>query len=63
MASFDNTAQFTSGGLSETANYRSLGGREDNVTAGIESQTSKIPSSDYLGAALGYGCFGCAEPV
>ncbi|MCU1239300.1 MAG: hypothetical protein JWO71_26 [Candidatus Acidoferrum typicum] len=29
------------------------GAREDNVTAMIESQTSQIPSSAYLGAALG----------
>jgi hypothetical protein len=29
------------------------GAREDNVTAMIESRTSQIPSSAYLGAALG----------
>jgi hypothetical protein len=29
------------------------GAREDNVTGMIESQTSQIPSSAYLGAALG----------
>jgi hypothetical protein len=29
------------------------GAREDNVTGAIESRTSQIPSSAYLGAALG----------
>ena len=29
------------------------GAREDNVTGMIESRTSQIPSSAYLGAALG----------
>ena len=33
--------------------YRSHGAREDDVRARIESQTSKVPSSGYLGAALG----------
>ena len=31
---------------------RSLGEREDSLTGAIESQTSKIPSSGYLAAAL-----------
>lgn len=29
------------------------GAREDQLTSAIESQTSKIPSSGYLGAAIG----------
>jgi hypothetical protein len=29
------------------------GAREDQFTSAIESQTSKIPSSGYLGAAIG----------
>ena len=33
--------------------YRTSGGREDKTTAMIEAQTSKVPSSGYLGAALG----------
>lgn len=37
----------------QSGDYRSRGAREDNVTARIESQTSKIPSTGYLGAALG----------
>ena len=32
---------------------RSRGAREDQVTAAIESQTSQIPSTAYLGAAIG----------
>ena len=32
---------------------RVAGAREDNVTGTIESRTSQIPSSAYLGAALG----------
>ena len=32
---------------------RVAGAREDNVTGMIESQTSQIPSSAYLGAAIG----------
>ena len=32
---------------------RVSGAREDNVTGMIESQTAQIPSSAYLGAALG----------
>jgi len=32
---------------------RTSGEREDNVTSSIESQTAKIPSSGYLGAAIG----------
>ena len=32
---------------------RVAGAREDNVTGAIESRTSQIPSSAYLGAALG----------
>jgi hypothetical protein len=32
---------------------RVAGAREDNVTGMIESRTSQIPSSVYLGAALG----------
>lgn len=34
-------------------NSKVAGAREDNVTGIIESQTSQIPSSAYLGAALG----------
>jgi hypothetical protein len=33
-------------------NTKIAGAREDNFTAGIESQTAQIPSSVYLGAAL-----------
>lgn len=32
---------------------RTFGQREDRVTGAIESQTSKLPSSAYLGAAIG----------
>ena len=32
---------------------RSFGEREDRVTSAIETQTSKIPSSGYLAAAIG----------
>ena len=32
---------------------RVRGQREDRVTGALESQTSKIPSSGYLGAAIG----------
>ena len=32
---------------------RTFGAREDQVTGAIESQTSKIPSSVYLTAAIG----------
>ena len=32
---------------------RVAGAREDNLTGAIESRTSQIPSSAYLGAALG----------
>jgi len=32
---------------------RTFGQREDRVTGAIESQTSKVPSSAYLGAAVG----------
>ena len=32
---------------------RTFGQREDRVTGAIESQTSKIPSSAYLAAAVG----------
>jgi hypothetical protein len=32
---------------------RVAGAREDNVTRMIESRTAQIPSSAYLGAALG----------
>ena len=32
---------------------RTFGQREDRVTGAIESQTSKIPSSAYLGVAVG----------
>jgi len=31
---------------------RTIGQREDRLTGAIEAQTSKIPSSGYLGAAL-----------
>ena len=32
---------------------RSFGEREDRVTSAIETQTSKVPSSGYLAAAIG----------
>ncbi len=34
-------------------NMRTSGEREDQFTSSIESQTSKIPSTGYLGAAIG----------
>ena len=56
MTDFENssgqmTSEGTKGGRS--GDHRSRGAREDDVTARIESQTSKIPSTGYLGAALG----------
>lgn len=33
-------------------NLKTSGAQEDNFTAAIESQTARIPSSAYLGAAL-----------
>ncbi|HET9837341.1 MAG TPA: hypothetical protein VFR84_03840 [Candidatus Angelobacter sp.] len=36
-----------------TTPARSRGEREDDFTSSIESQTSRIPSSGYLGAAIG----------
>jgi hypothetical protein len=44
---------FTFLGESMKNNSKVAGAREDNVTGMIESQTSQIPSSAYLGAALG----------
>ncbi|HEX2327960.1 MAG TPA: hypothetical protein VHN74_04510 [Candidatus Angelobacter sp.] len=35
------------------SNVRTSGQREDQFTSSIESQTSKIPSTGYLGAAIG----------
>ena len=35
------------------SNTRTSGEREDQFTSAIESQTSKIPSTGYLGAAIG----------
>lgn len=35
------------------SNTRTSGEREDQFTSAIESQTSKIPSSGYLSAAIG----------
>ena len=37
----------------QSGDYRVSGGGEDTATAMIESQTSKVPSSGFLGAALG----------
>ncbi|HTC94087.1 MAG TPA: hypothetical protein VK699_11580 [Terriglobales bacterium] len=36
-----------------TVPMRTSGEREDKVTSAIESQTAKVPSSAYLGAAIG----------
>jgi hypothetical protein len=44
---------FNETGVSMINESRIGGAREDNITGAIESQTSQIPSSAYLGAALG----------
>ena len=46
-------SNFTFSGESMKNNTKVAGAREDDVTGMIESQTSQIPSSAYLGAALG----------
>ncbi len=38
---------------SSGGDYRSRGTKEDNVTGMIESKTSRLPSTAYLGAAIG----------
>jgi hypothetical protein len=53
MTEFEDTTKQTADELTNITDYRSSGAREDAVTGMIESQTSQVPSSVYLGAALG----------